>query len=128
MSKVFLAGISGEAGIRALLGDGKMLKFNIRGTCLGEFPISYGITTMQEVDVVSILVCKDSIEVGYNIEQKFSKHTANKGIGDIAAIMQNLGGVIFVGKRDGQADDTAYTQYIYAYMKGHVSLQLSSIL
>jgi hypothetical protein len=128
MSKVFLAGISGEAGIRALLGDGKMLKFNIRGTCLGEFPISYGITTMQEVDVVSLLVYKDSVEVGYNIEQKFVKQVANKGIGDISAIMQNLGGVIFVGRKDGQEGETAYTQYIYAYMKGHVSMQLASIL
>lgn len=124
MSKVYLADIVGEFGTRCLIGDGKMLKFRLNGTCLGEFPIDYNILGLQEVDIVSVLVSDNNVEVGYNINQEFTKKSTNLALSEIARRLNNANGLIFIGKRDGKEADVSYSQYIYVFLKGSVSTSL----
>lgn len=120
MSKVYLVETASAIGYRHLVGDGKLLRFNVQGICLGEFPISYDFTSMQEVDVISVLVANNNVELGYNTGQQFSKKTTLLGLSDIARKISSLSGLIFVGKKDGVADGVTYSQYIYTFLKGSV--------
>jgi hypothetical protein len=121
-SKVHFINIPSEPGMRGLIGDAKMLKFNLSGICLGEFDVYLGNNvTYQEVDIISILQVGQEIELGYNIDQQFYKKTPKGSIGDIAAIINTLTGVIMVGLRDGVYGGTQYRQYIYVLIKGSVS-------
>lgn len=126
MGKVFLATLPSEYGTRVLLADGQMLKFHLNGKCVGEFPVDFNVVSPQEVDVVSVLVAGSTIEVGYNIGQEFSKKTSLMGLADIAKRLNNTDGLIFVGIRDGSVENTSYTQYIYAYLKGSVNNSIIS--
>ena len=121
MSKVFLVDVPNEFGIRGLIGDGKLLKFKFNGVCIGEFPIDYNVSTMQEVDVISVLVSGTQVELAFNTNQTFTKKTSLIGLADIAKKLNNLNGLIFMGRREGQHGQDKYSQYIYAFIKGSVN-------
>jgi hypothetical protein len=121
MGKVFLADVIGESGIRCLLADGKMLKFHFNGTCIGEFPISYNVASMQEVEVISLLVSGSNIELGFNINQVFGKTESSKGLAEINQILTTLQGLVFAGKVQNSLDSIAYNQYIYVFIRGSIN-------
>lgn len=124
MSKVFLVDIPSEFGVKGIIGDGKMLKFHFNGNCLGEYPIDYNVTTMQEVDVVSVLVSRGEVEVGLNTNQQFMKKGSLLGLADIANRLNMIQGLIFMGRREGSYEHESYSQYIYAFIKGNITPEL----
>jgi hypothetical protein len=108
-----------ELGTKGLINDGKMLKFHFNGTCLGEFPLSFSKVSLQEVDIVSLLVLDNGeVEVGYNIAEIFSKKPAIRSLSDIINLINAANGLVFAGKRE---EKDAYVQYIYAFMRGVLS-------
>lgn len=120
MSKVFLANLPHEVGTRCLIGDGKLLKFKFNGTCLGEFPLDYNVTSLQEVDIVSVLISNTDVEIAFNTNQTFTKKTSMLGLADIARTINGMQGLVFAGQRDGQDGTATYSQYIYAFLKGSI--------
>lgn len=124
MSKVFFISNAGGFGERALIGDGKMLKFKFNGDCLGEFPIDYNLSTLQEVDIVSLLVEGSELEIGFNVQQQFTKKQPASGLADVANKLNNQQGLIFIGKRNGKNTDGQFVQYIYTFLKNSVNPSL----
>jgi hypothetical protein len=119
LGKVFLINVPNEFGVKGLINEGKMLKFHFNGTCLGEFPLSFSKVSLQEVDIVSLLVLENGeLEVGYNIAEVFSKKTATRSLSDIVLLINAANGLVFAGKRD---EKDSYVQYIYAFMRGVLS-------
>lgn len=118
VAKIFLTDMTDGSGLKSLVGEGKMLKFSYNGTCLGEYPLSFDYGTMQESDIVSILMQGSSIELAYNIGGVFRKHKTLRGIGEVAKVLNNMQGVLFVGKRDGSDGGETYTQYLYVFSSG----------
>lgn len=124
MGKVFLADIPTEYGVKGLIADGHMLKFHFNGTCLGDFPISYGVTTMQEVDIVSVLNVEGKIELAFNISHEFSKTETSKPMSELTNKLGSINGLVFVGMKMESIDNVKYVQYIYAFLKGTIHKDL----
>jgi hypothetical protein len=124
MAQVYLIDVPNEFGVKGLIGDGKLLKFNFSGTCLGEFPIPYNNMTLQEVDVLSVMVADNNVEVGYNMGQTFTKKETLIGLADIARKIDSIKGLIFIGIKDGNNSGVKYSQYIYTFLKGSLSTEI----
>lgn len=115
MGKTYLTSINGDLFSQCLIGDGKMLKFALGGKFLGEFSIDYNIGTLQEVDIVSILVVEGTVEVAYNMKGAFNKCVPTKDIPDIINFFNQMQGIVFTGRRQGQLDGVTFSQYFYAF-------------
>lgn len=115
MGKIYLTSINGDLFSQCLIGDGKMLKFALGGKFLGEFFIDYNIGTLQEVDIVSILVVEGTVEVAYNMKGTFNKCVPTKDIPDIINFFNQMQGIVFTGRRQGQLDGVTFSQYFYAF-------------
>lgn len=120
MSKVFLIDVPEEYGVRGLIGDGKMLKFHFNGTCLGEFPVPFDNVTLQEVDIVSLLVSNNDVEIAVNASREFKKKISKISLSEVAKQVQSLNGLVFLGIKKDNAHGVPYTQYIYAFLKGAI--------
>lgn len=121
MGKIFLTDVKGEYGVKALVGEGQMLKFAINGKCLGVFPLTFNIGSMQEVDIVSVLMERNNIELAYNIGEEFGKIRTNKSLADVGMLLNTQKGVIFVVRREDQTAGIKFTQYLYIFMRGSVN-------
>lgn len=120
MGKAFIADVIGEQGVRCLVADGKMLKFHFNGTCLGDFPVSYNLASMQEVELISLLVTGNKAELGFNVGQVFTKKEIQSSLADINNTLSNIQGLIFVGMKQGVLEEVSYYQYLYAFIRGAI--------
>lgn len=124
LGKVYLTSISTEPLVRVLVGEGQMLKFDLTGRCLGRFPVSFNLGTLQEVDVVSLLLQGSNLEVASNLDAEFVKFRPSKSLAEIVSFLNALSGLIFVGRRDDMVEQTKFSQYLYIFMRGTVPRNL----
>ena len=119
MSKVVIADVDNNMFLKGLINEGTMLKFGVGGKYLGEFPISFNISNMIEVDIISILSNNKNIEIGLNIDETFSKFMSSKdvvAINEICTRKINCFQMSF--RRELNVEGVACIQYIYIYTKG----------
>lgn len=123
LARVFYAYHPNESGMVYLLGMGKALRFAFNGRFMREEPLSFEYGSMEEVDLLSILVYNGgkNIELGINFGGVFTKRETSKTVGDLAMILGTLPNNVFTGVRQGDLDGVKYTQYFYAYKKGSVN-------
>lgn len=122
MSRVYLLDLPHDFGLKGLANEGKVLKFKFNGDCVGQYPIDFSSTsTMQEVDIVSVLVFGTNVELAFSINGVFLIKAYNLGLSNIVRTLNSLNGLIFVGKREGSDSGVTYVQYIYSFLKGAVS-------
>lgn len=119
MSRVAIADVDGNMFMKGLINEGVMLKFGVGGKYLGEFPISFNVTNIKDVDIISILSDNTNIEIGLSIDESFSKFTTNKHLVTLNDICLNkLKGLDTCFRRELSIDGVNCTQYIYIYNKG----------
>jgi hypothetical protein len=113
-----------ELGITGLIGDGKLLRFKLNGSFVSESPFEFLQVTMQEVDILSILVSGGEFELGFNIDGNFFARSSNLGLSDLVRIVNSTHGLVFVGKIDNSG---GYTQYLYVFMQGNLGSLVQKI-
>lgn len=119
MSKVAIADVDNNMFLKGLINEGIMLKFGLGGKYLGEFPISFNLSNVKDVDIISILSNNKNIEIGLNIDEAFSKFNSSKDIVVLNGICtQQLRGFNSGFRRELNIDGVVCIQYIYVYDKG----------
>jgi hypothetical protein len=122
MPKVVMACVDNNIFLRALVSEGRMLQFGIGGKYVGEFPISFDLTYVEEVDVVSLLSNNGHIEVGVNCNEVFTKFETGRDLATLNMLCNGLKGLEAPFRRQVKTDGILYTQYIYVYKKGSIRM------
>lgn len=121
MSKVAIGDVDGNMFMKGLINEGVMLKFGIGGKYLGEFPISFNVSNLKSVDIVSILCNNKNIEIGLNIDECFTKFQTTKDLGSIDAVLtQQVTGYHIGFRRELMVEGAKSIQYIYVFERNHL--------
>ena len=123
VSKVFFANtVDNTSLVKGLVNNGVLLKFGSGGKYLGESPVSFALSGLVEIDVISILTYNGEIEVAYNVNGVLLKRSTELKFGDLVSMYNKIEGIVFAGRKQGEADNISFTQYIYGFRKGVLSL------
>lgn len=104
---------------RGIMGEGRLFKFNLNGTPLGEKALDFNCMSKEEIDVLSILVTNGQhIELGFNINEEFSKQVFSLSLPDLIRKINGMEGLLFMGNQNGKFGEDVCNQYLYAFKKG----------
>lgn len=101
------------------MGEGRLFKFNLNGTPIGERALDFNCMSKEEVDILSVLVTNGQhIELGFNIDEEFSKEVYSLSLTDLIRRINGMEGLLFTGNQNGKFGDDVCNQYLYAFRKG----------
>lgn len=124
MALVVQARLQRDTNTTVIASQGRMLKFNFLGNFVEESPINDTMSYTKEVDMLSILVCGESVEVAYSKDRLFMKHNPTMTLAEIASIVTNMRGMTFTAKREGTLNGIAYSQYMYLFEQGNLNINI----
>lgn len=110
---------------RGIMGEGRLFKFQLNGKPLGEAPLDFNCNSKEEVDILSILVTNGNIiELGYSINEVFTKRTYNGTLAELVRKVNSLDGLVFMGNQNGKVNNDVCNQYLYAFKLGSISASI----
>lgn len=121
MSKVVIADVDNNMFLKGLVNEGVVLQFGVGGKYLGEFPISYNLSNLKSVDIVSILCNNKNIEIGLNIDERFTKFQTSMDLGSVNdVLMTKLTGYSVGFRRELDIEGVRCIQYIFVFERNHL--------